>query len=554
MKAKTTILTTLFIAFCAASIAQSFNVGSSLSDTLQIPFIERFTEGSLETNNWVVDCENWSIESDSGNPAPSVRFNGEPGIYSDYNCTLTSDWISTKNESSRIYILFDYKLVYKNFTDNDTLFIEVFDSVNWHTIWKLSNPKDYWRHLRVKLTSYITAQHFKIRFRASGYNSSNIDYWAIDNIFIYDGVGFSKHLEGNYFWDEEFGVKLDWYYSHPIGEWGMLPLSYAYDEVNGSVGIAAGGDWAYAAKWDSVGQYFNNTYFLRMEAYFGDIDFDSLVLKVWRGQNGDILQYSDNVTTEVKEDQWNYFYIAPSQFITDTSSSWFGFVVYGQSPGSYPAGNSTNEAVNGYGNLIKTDLDGDWDTLPEMLNNWSLQMFLKNAPGYYRLEGYNVYRMDEDDTAYQLRAFVKSSYIDEVSFIEKYPDVNIQESYTYQLRNTWVNQWVVPTDTLLSLPAYAKINGDEDFVSILVTHYPENSKKDFSLTAYPNPVTTTLNIKSESKLKKVYIYNLLGQEFGEFSINNQKQLEIDVSSFQKGVYLLKIETGNGVVSRKFVVE
>jgi hypothetical protein len=554
MKVKTATLIALFIAFWIGSTAQYFNVGSPSSDTLQIPFIERFISGSLEINNWVADCENWLIESDSGNPAPSVSFNGQPGIYSDYNCALTSDWISTKNATDRIYIRFDYKFSYLNFSDNDTLFIEVFDSVNWHTIRKLYHPEDNWRHLDRKLTPYITAAHFKIRFRASGLNTSNIDYWAIDNIFVYDGVWFPEQLEGNYIWEEEFGVKLDWYYQHPIGEWGMLPLSYAYDGVEGSIGISAGGDWAYAAKWDSVGPDFNNTYFLRMTAYLGDIDFDSLVLKVWRGQNGEILQYSDNVTSEAKEDQWNIFYIAPPLFITDTSPSWFGFVVYGQPPGSFPAGNSSNEAVNGYGNLYKPYLDGGWDTLPEMLNNWSLQMNLKCSSGYYRLEGYNVYRKDEDDTAYQLRAFVKSSYIDEVSFIEKYPDVNIHESYTYQVKNTWVNQWVIPTDTMFSLPAYAKINGDEDFVTILVTHYPEQQKKGTSLTAFPNPTATMLNIKSESELKVIHIFNLLGQKVGEFAANNEKQMKIDVSGLQKGVYLLKIETETGFISRKFVVE
>jgi hypothetical protein len=50
---------------------------------------------------------------------------------------------------------------------------------------------------------------------------------------------------------------------------------------------------------------------------------------------------------------------------------------------------------------------------------------------------------------------------------------------------------------------------------------------------------------------KVHLYNLLGQSLGEFAPSDTKQVEIDVSSFKKGVYLLKVETGTGIVNRKY---
>ncbi len=556
MKARTAILIALIFAFGATSIAQSLNVESPSSDTLQIPFIERFTEGSLEINNWVADCENWSIESDSGNPAPSVRFNGQPGIAGEYNCTLTSDRISTENAGSSVYIGFELKGAFNNYTGNDSLFIEVFDSVSWHTVWGFRpSTAPYWRDLRFNLRPIIDSlAYFKVRFRVNGNNSLDIDYWAIDNIFIYDGFKFPKYLEGNYYWDEEFGVRLNWNYRHMVGGWGA-PVSWSWEANCGTLRLTNSVNWAYAAKWDSIGLGYGGSYLLIISAYIGDLNLNQLFLKVWTGENGDVVQYSRNIKHEAIANQWNYFYIKdPAVLYTDTTPFWVGFEVRGQHDGNYyPAGYGCNEAVDGWGNLFKHDLSGDWDTLPANYSNWNIMLQFFSDSTRYLQEGYKVSRKTGNDSNYKYYAFVED-YNNDVEYIDKYPNVDIQESYSYQVQSAWINHWLTPEDTIFSLPAFAKINDTEDFVTILVTHFPENNKKDFSLTAFPNPTTTILNIKSESKLKKIHIYNLLGQKVGAFGANNKKQMEIDVSSFKKGVYLLKIETGDGVVSRKFVVE
>ncbi len=281
---------------------------TSSLDVLQLPFIERFTEGSLETNNWITDCDNWSIENDYGNPAPSVRFNGTPELDSEFNCSLTSDWILA--DSINNYLRFDYKFVNNNFTGTENLIIEVFDSANWHTVSTIITSDDGWKSRIFSLNPYITTTHFKIRFRASGSNSSHIDYWAIDNIFIYNGIKLPEQLEGSYYWDEDFGVKLNWIMEQPpcAGGWGT-PLTYSWENNCSSIGITDGGDWAYAIKWDSVDISYDSSYLYIVEAYIGDTQFDSLVFKIWKGQDGDQEIYSRNVTNEVEQDKWNSFNI-----------------------------------------------------------------------------------------------------------------------------------------------------------------------------------------------------------------------------------------------------
>ena len=559
MKAKITILITLIFAFATTSIAQNFITGSLSTDTLQIPFIERFTEGSLETNNWVADCNNWSIESDSGNPAPSVRFNGQPGIIGEYNCTLTSDWISTKNAGNKTYIRFDIKGIF-NFTgNNDTLFVEVFDSMNWHCAWKFTiMPSDFWIvYFPILIPHIDSLDYFKIRFRANGDSLTNVEYWAIDNIFIYDGVYFPEQLEGYYVWNNNFGIKLKWDLVTPPDSDGGNPLTYLNFMACDSFGISDGGNWTNAIKFDTIMNYYDSSYIYLIRNYIANTDFDSIVLNIWRGKDGNILQFRQNVTAKTFANFENFYEINPPILYADTSPFWVGFEVFGQEGGSDVFWTSCNDAVDGYGNLYKTEQSETWETLSNDYGNWTTKIhFSYTNPDFHIKDGFVIYRKEENsDSVFKTYDYYKIfnggwgfTYFDE------YPSIDLNKTYSYQVRSASVNHWVIPKDTILSLPAYAKINGDEDYVTVLVTHQHQQTEKGTSLTAYPNPTTTTLNIKSESKLKKVHIYNLLGQEVGGFAANNETQVEIDVSSFQKGVYLLKIETGIGVVSRKFVVE
>lgn len=68
---------------------------------------------------------------------------------------------------------------------------------------------------------------------------------------------------------------------------------------------------------------------------------------------------------------------------------------------------------------------------------------------------------------------------------------------------------------------------------------------DNSFTLYPNPVTNVLNIKSKSTIKSGVIYNLLGKKITTISSD-----VVDVSKFNSGIYILKIEDELGNISSK----
>jgi hypothetical protein len=70
-------------------------------------------------------------------------------------------------------------------------------------------------------------------------------------------------------------------------------------------------------------------------------------------------------------------------------------------------------------------------------------------------------------------------------------------------------------------------------------------------SVFPNPVknTFTIQLKDNIQLKKVSIYNGLGQ-----FIKSSKKLTTNTSNLTKGIYVLKIETDKGTASKKVVIE
>ena len=94
-----------------------------------------------------------------------------------------------------------------------------------------------------------------------------------------------------------------------------------------------------------------------------------------------------------------------------------------------------------------------------------------------------------------------------------------------------IDEGFVPPMTWLK-DASAVYNGDCDNLSV----------EDFSellISVYPNPVKDLLVIEMPNKLDKVEIYNLLGQ-----IVKTAHSKSLDLSSFSKGMYLVKVYAGN----------
>jgi len=92
--------------------------------------------------------------------------------------------------------------------------------------------------------------------------------------------------------------------------------------------------------------------------------------------------------------------------------------------------------------------------------------------------------------------------------------------------------------------------GAEDCITPLVSL--ENiSLNDNSITLYPNPTNSEVNISSENIINSIEIFNSLGQRV-YYSMVNSTDKVIDISSFVNGVYILGVNTENGVIRKKII--
>lgn len=76
-----------------------------------------------------------------------------------------------------------------------------------------------------------------------------------------------------------------------------------------------------------------------------------------------------------------------------------------------------------------------------------------------------------------------------------------------------------------------------------------------TLSIYPNPANTTLTVETDSPVREITIYDLMGRTMMAANVranDYSPQQAINVSSLPAGIYLLNIVTDNGVKTARFV--
>lgn len=71
-------------------------------------------------------------------------------------------------------------------------------------------------------------------------------------------------------------------------------------------------------------------------------------------------------------------------------------------------------------------------------------------------------------------------------------------------------------------------------------------------TVYPNPTNGTLKIEAEN-IESISVFNLLGEKVFEASVSGNS-FEYDFSPHETGAYIVRIQTNNGLVTKRVVVE
>jgi hypothetical protein len=147
-------------------------------------FSETWESGSFTANEWTLQGgTNWLISSTSGNPQPSAMFAWSPHVIN-YEQSLVSKSISGVN-ASLMKLRYDIYLDNHGTTTLNQLAVELWDGTTWQTIQNYSNSSGdiHWTSQELDISGSTNSQ-FKIRFRAYGADSEDINNWNIDNIYI----------------------------------------------------------------------------------------------------------------------------------------------------------------------------------------------------------------------------------------------------------------------------------------------------------------------------------------------------------------------------------
>jgi len=104
-------------------------------------------------------------------------------------------------------------------------------------------------------------------------------------------------------------------------------------------------------------------------------------------------------------------------------------------------------------------------------------------------------------------------------------------------------------------------NCTQDLTSFYLTNNPTNSVDEATtknkISIFPNPATTKLNITSETTIKEIYIYDVLGKLVKQTNEVNTKikETEIVIDDLNAGIYIIQvIDVYDAKLSSKFIKE
>lgn len=95
-------------------------------------------------------------------------------------------------------------------------------------------------------------------------------------------------------------------------------------------------------------------------------------------------------------------------------------------------------------------------------------------------------------------------------------------------------------------------NSEGDVATFWASTLSSSNFEAQHFSIYPNPVTNQLYIESQEAFQRVEVFTINGKRILE--ANYQENQPMDVSSLPSGMYILKIETENGSVTKKLVKE
>jgi hypothetical protein len=552
-----------------------------------LPFFEGWDQGNFDFQGWRSTGDNWSVNSQVGDDAPSAEFSWDPLQELDYSVALeTAPLKGDMLTEGSIFVDFDLMLNDRNSTGDEMLQVEVRNADgDWSVIETFANNGSFdWEFHHIDITNVAMGNVFQVRFNAIGQNSFDVISWYVDNVHVYRECAAPQDLTGEYVWNatDDLGAEVCWNAPDiplPISEW----IFWDSLENFSGIGLDAAGPWSAAIRWDAgMLSDYDGTYITKVRFFAQDDGFNSFTIKIWTGANAGTL-VAEQLATNVLVGDWTIVDLDTPVMLDASQELWVGYTVDQSVAGVFPSGTDAGPAIAGYGD--KVSLDGSaWDNLSDfgLDYNWNLGAFLeemttaqpavtpiietpyhsegtlvrgemKDTPVEFTdnsdrdFTGFNIYRMEEGSGSYEL--YDQVAYVEgqlSYCYFDAVPAVDIQKGYFYQVTATWASA----TDACESAPGL-KLASTDDYVYVFVTGI---DNPDAMLTnLYPNPATDNVTVSSSQEMTRLTVINYVGQVVYESEVNNMTSVTLNTSSYENGVYIVKVETSNGVVTKRVVI-
>ena len=115
---------------------------------------------------------------------------------------------------------------------------------------------------------------------------------------------------------------------------------------------------------------------------------------------------------------------------------------------------------------------------------------------------------------------------------------------------TFIN-WTEDGEEVSTEPTFSfTVEGSRSFVAHLF-YYDGLNETATTTHLYPNPTDGWLHIEGQS-LRKVVIFNTMGQVVESIEIENQGELLIEVKHYEPAEYIMTLYTESGIVTKRFV--
>ncbi len=549
-----------------------------------LPFEEPWTSGNFGFNGWA-NGPNWSVNTGSGNPAPSADFSWQP-IVTGYDQSLESgNMDASLIYCAKVWMDFDYKLADRNNTGNEKLAIDVKYNNVWHQKAEFSNSGSVnWTPQHIDISA-VKGKGFKVRFRAHGPNSADILHWYVDNIKLYgicnpaqnfavdQGVSttcpFGAHLTwspphcvdaptGNplnegfegatfppqFFTQVQTNATYTWLHSDAAAIWGVhtgngsAGVNWDYDHQDEWLiahNIAITGNltfWSYAYQ----GSTYLDHYYVKVSPDAGTtwvVVFDLSALPPYPDWNSWLTPYVVDLGAYLGTN----LDIAWQAVDGDGAGLWYVWGIDDLTVGADKLDVSGLQHISaGTVNPYASKTCGiDPTTHAKIAAKGILPTTGTLTDNTDAVNGYDVYRMGPNDAD-----FVKINGTTPVADTS-YCDVTYTTGW-----NTYYVQAVYAPENC----SYAE-RTDTIGKYLYTLSVPEITNG--SVTVFPNPANEVVNVKSDYNINTIEVVNFIGQTIYRSEEGQTKLAKINTASLMSGIYIVKVTTTKGSTMTKITV-